>query len=116
MGPTFKGTPFDANPGVTYDTRWQNISNNSYAQVTYFGARNRVWSNTFSSTDAILGNRGPQYQARGSGESLVWELPESLIGDQSKTLLIHGPRPSGRATSATTTSTWTSTPAPTPRT
>lgn len=88
--PSFKGTPFDAQSGVTYDTRWNNISNNSYAQVTYFSARNRIWSNTFSSTDAILGNRGPQYTARGSGETLVWELPESLIGDQSKTLLIHG--------------------------
>ncbi|MFI4882235.1 MAG: type II secretion system protein, partial [Phycisphaerales bacterium JB064] len=85
--PSFRGTPLDNQSGVSYSTT---SSNNSYAQITYFSARNRTWSNTFSSTDAILGNRGPEYQERGSGETLVWELPESLIGDQSKTLLIHG--------------------------
>ena len=89
--PSFKGTPFDAQSGVTYDSRWQNISNNSYAQVPYFGARNQTWSNSFSSTEAVLGNRGPQYENTGTGETLVWNLAEdSTIGDQSNTLLIHG--------------------------
>jgi len=88
--PTFKGTPFDANAGVSYPAEYLNISNNSYAQVPYFGARNRVWSNTFSSTDAILGNRGPVYELEGSGETANWRLPEDQFGDQSKTLLIHG--------------------------
>lgn len=94
--PTFKGTPFDANTGVTYPTEYQNISNNSYAQITYFGARNRTWSNTFSSTDAILGNRGPAYEpGTGSGVSLTWRLVEGeSYGDQSKTLLIHGSKTS----------------------
>jgi len=87
--PRYRGTPLDENQGVDYGDF--EGSNNSYAQVPYFGARNRIWSNTFSSTDAILGNRGPQYEARGGGEDLVWELAEdSLIGDQSTTLLIHG--------------------------
>jgi prepilin-type N-terminal cleavage/methylation domain-containing protein len=89
--PTFKGTPFDANQGVSYPTEYLNISNNSYAQIPYFGARNRVWSNTFSSTDAILGNRGPKYELQGSGDAATWRLEEdSVVGDQSKTLLIHG--------------------------
>ncbi|UYV11589.1 MAG: prepilin-type N-terminal cleavage/methylation domain-containing protein [Phycisphaera sp.] len=90
--PTFKGTPFDANSGVRYPTEYTNISNNSYAQIAYFGARNRTWSNTFSSTDAILGNRGPAYEVgSGSEETLTWRLLEDEpYGDQSKTLLIHG--------------------------
>ncbi len=91
--PTFKGTPFDneGQEGVRYEATSQGISNNSYAQVAYFGARNRIWSNTFSSTDAILGNRGPIYEASGPGENLIWRLPEEdPQGDQSTTLLIHG--------------------------
>ena len=91
--PTFKGTPFDddGQAGVTYDASSNDISNNSYAQVPYFGARNRIWSNTFSSTDAVLGNRGPIYTDEGSPDSLVWRLEEdSDIGDRSTTLLIHG--------------------------
>ena len=89
--PNFKGTPNDVIAGFSgFSADLAGISNNSYAQVPYFGARNRIWSNTFSSTDAIFGNRGPAYIARGSGEALVWELEESAFGDQSRTLLIHG--------------------------
>lgn len=91
--PTFKGTPLDNNP-TGYDPDQLNISNNSYAQIPYFGARNRIWSNTFSSTDAILGNRGPVYELEGSGETANWRLPEDQFGDQSKTLLIHGSKTS----------------------
>ena len=91
--PTFKGTPFDdeGQEGVRYDATSQGTSNNSYAQVAYFGARNRIWSNTFSSTDAILGNRGPVYESQGTGPNLIWRLiEEDPQGDQSTTLLIHG--------------------------
>jgi prepilin-type N-terminal cleavage/methylation domain-containing protein len=92
--PTFKGTPLDNNP-VTYPVELTGISNNSYAQVPYFGARNRIWSNTFSSTDAILGNRGPIYELEGSGPTANWRLLEDApLGDQSKTLLIHGSKTS----------------------
>ncbi len=88
--PSFKGTPFDNNPGG-YDPEVLNISNNSYAQIPYFAARNRLWSNTFNSTDAILGNRGPLYELSGSGVDGVWRLADdNPVGDQSKTLLIHG--------------------------
>ncbi|NRA59275.1 MAG: hypothetical protein HRU13_14285, partial [Phycisphaerales bacterium] len=91
--PTFKGTPFDdeGQEGVRYDATSQGTSNNSYAQVAYFGARNRIWSNTFSSTDAILGNRGPVYESQDTGPNLIWRLiEEDPQGDQSTTLLIHG--------------------------
>ncbi len=89
--PRFRGTPFDNNDGVSYPSGTSGPSNNSYAQVPYFGARNRIWSNTFSSTDAILGNRGPAYQIDGSGETATWDLAEdSDVGDRSVTLLIHG--------------------------
>ncbi len=92
--PTFKGTPLDNNP-TGYDPEQTNISNNSYAQVPYFGARNRIWSNTFSSTDAILGNRGPIYTLDGTGPDANWRLEEdATLGDQSKTLLIHGSKTS----------------------
>jgi len=90
--PTFKGTPFDneGQQGVSFDPITNDISNNSYAQVPYYGARNRLWSNTFSSTDAVLGNRGPDYESDGDGVDLVWRLIEGDLGDQSNTLLIHG--------------------------
>ncbi|MFI4914978.1 MAG: type II secretion system protein [Phycisphaerales bacterium JB060] len=86
--PSFKGTPFDDQPVQGgYPPEYAGLSNNSYAQIPYFGARNRIWSNTFSSTDAILGNRGPAYELEG-GET--WRLVEGDLGTQSKTLLIHG--------------------------
>ena len=88
--PDFKGTPNDQHAGLTFSAELTGISNNSYAQLAYFGARNRTWSNTFSSTDAAFGNRGPAYVSTGTGESIVWQLEESLFGDQSKTLLMHG--------------------------
>lgn len=89
--PDFKGTPIDIIAGFSgFDPDLAQTSNNSYAQIAYYGARNRIWSNTFSSTDAVFGNRGPDYTSTGSGEGIVWRLAESLYGDQSKTLLIHG--------------------------
>ncbi|MEQ8844019.1 MAG: prepilin-type N-terminal cleavage/methylation domain-containing protein [Phycisphaerales bacterium] len=87
--PTFKGTPFD-DQGVSYPPESRDISNNSYAQVPYFGARNRIWSNTFSSTDAILANRGPVYESEGSQDNITWRLVDGDFGEQSTTLLIHG--------------------------
>lgn len=89
--PRYRGTVFDENDGVSYPSGTSGPSNNSYAQLAYFGARNRTWSNTFTSTDAILGNRGPGYFLDGTGETATWRLLEdSDYGDRSVTLLIHG--------------------------
>lgn len=84
--PAFRGTPLDEwggkVPGAVGDA-----SHNSYAQMAYHGAREAVWSNTFSSAEACWGNRGPAYTLdRG-----VWTpLAGSPFGDGSTTLRIHG--------------------------
>jgi hypothetical protein len=62
-----------------------------------FGKRRSKWSNTFSATEAVLGNRGPQYKLTGDGNTGSWTLAESAdgnvaIGKSSNTLLIHGGR------------------------
>ena len=73
----------------------------SYGHTTPFGKRRSKWSNTFSATDAVLGNRGPAFVARTGGAA--WELideskqPNSTtwdepVGVNSNTLLIHGGR------------------------
>jgi prepilin-type N-terminal cleavage/methylation domain-containing protein len=72
----------------------------SYAHMPPIGARRVKWSNSFQSTEAILGNRGPDYQATGSGANLQWTLnPTAPVntyrtegGVGSVTLLIHGGR------------------------
>jgi len=84
--PAFRGTAIDDHA----DGDVGDPSNNSYAQAVYWGGRQRIWSNTFQSTDVIFGNRGPVYELDG-GSTGTWRLLEDdEFGDQSKTLLIHG--------------------------
>ena len=75
----------------------------SYAHMAPVGNRRVKWGNTFSATEAIIGNRGPQYTATGAGAAIVWNLltpaPTTIdttyrtpIGVGSNTLLIHGGR------------------------
>jgi prepilin-type N-terminal cleavage/methylation domain-containing protein len=69
----------------------------SYAYMPLFGNRRPKWSNTFQSTEAIMGNRGPDYVATGSGATLTWALgpagtTPAPVGIGSNTLLIHGGR------------------------
>lgn len=73
----------------------------SYALMPPLGGREPKWSNTFSATEAIVGNRGPAYDAVGSGAGLNWSLhPDNggvptgnaEVGTNSYTLLIHGGR------------------------
>jgi len=71
----------------------------SYAYMPLFGNRRPKWSNTFQSTEAILGNRGPAYVASGAGATLTWALAPAgtspaPVGIGSNTLLIHGGRTS----------------------
>ena len=84
--PAFRGTPLDdwggAVPGEIGDA-----SHNSYAQVAWFGKRNSLWSNTFSSSHASFGNRGPVYTLDGK----AWvPLADKPFGDGSATMRIHG--------------------------
>ncbi|MDX2115221.1 MAG: DUF4339 domain-containing protein [Planctomycetota bacterium] len=73
----------------------------SYAYMPPVGRRLAKWSNTFRATEAALGNRGPAYNAVGSGATLSWILvPDqgpsadgsTEVGINSNTLLIHGGR------------------------
>src|SRR5207244_4343837 len=47
-------------------------SNSSYAHVLPFGKRRAQWSDTFTSTQAVFGNRGPSYIANDTG---MWPTP-----------------------------------------
>ncbi|MBX9642195.1 MAG: type II secretion system GspH family protein, partial [Mycobacteriaceae bacterium] len=103
--PGFNGTVGDATfTGVT--RRGAGTSNNSYALSWFFGSRASRWTNNFSSTEAVAGNRGPGFRAgTGSGnadDQLNWPVtgwrlndvgtPVGGPGIDSVTLLIHGGR------------------------
>ncbi|MFZ4574777.1 MAG: type II secretion system protein [Phycisphaerales bacterium] len=75
----------------------------SYGHMPPVGARRPKWSNTFLSTEAAIGNRGPAYTNSGAGATLTWVLVSSTgstgggitpIGVGSNTLTIHGGRTS----------------------
>ncbi|MGH7130832.1 MAG: type II secretion system protein [Phycisphaerales bacterium] len=98
--PGFAGTPIQQEP--TY-RRTPGISNNSYASNVFFGARRQKWSNTFSATEPVFGNRGPKYAPTGATSDTAtwqgngsngWRLVTGANGTDSNTLLIHGGRSS----------------------
>ncbi|MAY75841.1 MAG: hypothetical protein CMJ31_14205 [Phycisphaerae bacterium] len=59
-----------------------NLSNFSYAHLPTFGARRNQWANTFSATEAALGNRGPDYTKSGTGASASWQLTTTEMPGQ----------------------------------
>ncbi len=90
----FKGT-WKENGEVTAGGN-ENYGNNSYAQIIPFGKKARYWSNTFSTTEAVFGNRGPEYTetAYPSATGGRYTLKPGATGVSSDTLLIHGSRQS----------------------
>ncbi len=64
----------------------------SYAHNLPMYGRKARWGNTFNSTEAALGNRGPEFEAVGSGGTLTWRLRPGFTGVTSNSLLIHGSR------------------------
>jgi prepilin-type N-terminal cleavage/methylation domain-containing protein len=106
--PGFAGSPATndgafTQPGATgFGGRYvAGEGNNSYAHNFLFGARATRWSNTFVSTEAIVGNRGPVFTTRtvwpgASGGTVTngnWTLvANSAFGTNSATMLIHGGR------------------------
>jgi hypothetical protein len=58
----------------------------SYAHLTPFGSRRGPWHSTYTSTEAIIGNRGPIW----GGSPGSWVTIPGPFGQQSNTLAIHG--------------------------
>ena len=92
--PRFKGTPIDSQ--TIAPAQGANIGNNSYALILPFGKRRAMWTDTMSTTEAVLCNRGPTY-ASGDAANYPsntgrWTLTNDATGTGSVTLLIHGGR------------------------
>lgn len=86
--PAFRGTPLDE-PGGKVPGKVGDPSHNSYAQMAWFGERATLWSNTFSSTEACWGNRGPIYEL----DNNQWRpVKGNAFGERSITKLAHGSR------------------------
>ncbi|MEX2219159.1 MAG: prepilin-type N-terminal cleavage/methylation domain-containing protein [Phycisphaerales bacterium] len=89
--PQFRATPLDAAIGPGQAAT--DPSHQSYALTPPFGKRRARWSNTFTSTEVVIGNRGPCFTLTGGGGAgSSWSLTPGVFGDQSTTLLIHGSR------------------------
>jgi hypothetical protein len=77
-------------PSLAADFTKQGGSNISYAHMPPVGARRAKWANTFVTTEAVVGNRGP----------MISNVTRGATGDilgvdfdtRSNTLLIHGSR------------------------
>jgi hypothetical protein len=98
--PAFRATGGDH--GVGTETA-ADPTNNSYAHLPPFGQRAKKWSNTFSATEAVIGNRGPQYKLESSSPDAAWVLTDPTEtkaanngtiagGKASQTLYVHGSR------------------------
>jgi len=87
--PKFHGTGID----VVVSGEPANTSNQSYAHSPPIGKRKARWSNTFNSTEAVFGDRGPVYNYM-NGQWILDNTgtPQGIFGTQSNTLLIHGSR------------------------
>jgi len=87
--PAFKAYPTDTQPsGVTV---MEASGGCSYAFNPPFGNRRIKWGNTFQSTEAVMGNRGPGYIL--ASPTGAWALDTaSPRGVGSNRLLIHGGR------------------------
>ncbi len=82
----------------------QGQGNFSYAYNPFpLSGRRAKWTNSFQATEAVIGNRGPAYNASGTGATLTWQLDQDAatdsatngatrLGTNSFTLLIHGGR------------------------
>lgn len=103
--PKFKGTPVDQEngdgifagaPGTADGVSNALISNNSYAHTPIAGARRAQWQNTVSSSQVVIGNRGPDYQDETSvpstdpADPFFWELEDGTTGTDSPTLTFYG--------------------------
>ncbi|MFM9956739.1 MAG: type II secretion system protein [Phycisphaerales bacterium] len=92
--PKFRGTPLDA-PGAGSSTMVGTAGtpgHSSYAHNPPFGKRRARWTNSFTATEAVVGNRGPVYTLTATPTRSWNPVTGNQFGDQSVTLLIHGSR------------------------
>lgn len=87
---TAAGGTGDTGQGVTGST--VTTGGVSYAHNLPMFGRKARWGNTFTATEAAMGNRGPQYDINGAGATATWKLKTGAAGVNSNTLLIHGSR------------------------
>jgi len=93
--PKFRGTPLMAE-GMGITGTATGTGNMSYAHTPPYLRRLGQWGSTFKASEAVIGNRGPMWQAANgsTGADLVWQLTGSNNSDPfglgSNTLLIHG--------------------------
>lgn len=89
--PSFKALPEDDDAGTP--------GGMSYGMMPPFGGRKSRWSTTFQAAEAIVGNRGPAYDAGTRAGTWVLHADgggsnggNAEVGVSSNTLLIHGGR------------------------
>lgn len=86
--PGFCGYPGETGTSGTAKGRRLNgaVGNTSYAHTPPFGKRARMWQSTGKSAEAVVANRGPEYE----GSPGAWTLKSGPTGTASATLKIHG--------------------------
>jgi len=93
--PKFKGTPKDhqaSTPPTGIDPN--PVGHNSYAHNVIAGARQKNWTNTFSSTQPVVSNRGGVYEETETpAVGDTWTLlsgSDAVYGESSDAVLMHG--------------------------
>jgi hypothetical protein len=90
--PQYAGTPWDVARMYRTNPPQMNISNNSYAHIIPLGRRKGKWTDTYTTTEAAFGDRGPAYMGTTYPANGRWQLVMGTFGTDSNTLLIHGSR------------------------
>ena len=99
--PGFRALPSDER--ITGEIGADGVGGFSYGHSLPFGKRKTRWGQTFSSTEAVLANRGPAFEPIQANSSDPYELLDTddqspggnydrPLGTSSNTLLIHGTR------------------------
>ena len=79
-------------PAFASDFTGGKVSNNSYAHVLPGGGRGALWQDTFTTTEPVVGNRGPEVKSITRDEK--GRVKPSYALAASNTFLIHGSRSS----------------------
>lgn len=89
--PRFRGTPLDSVEDTVQNgarlAAWTGSANQSYAQVLPYGRRRAQWSDTFTSTEAVFGNRGACFVLQ---QTAATGVPPAAAGDNQTTAAVTG--------------------------